>query len=327
MTFLYSHDAFLKHITGEHYEHFERLIAVSERLHDSGIVSRCVQPRWTPAQIEQVARVHDRDYVEHLQRYAAASGGRIEVDTVVSEKSYDVAMMATGAACHAVAQVLGGERNAALCLIRPPGHHARPSGAMGFCLFNNIAVAARSAIDDHGLDRVLLIDWDVHHGNGTQEMFWEDGRIGFLSIHRSSFYPHTGEAHETGSGRGLGCIANVPVPFGTPVSDFHSQFERAIEDLSRKIKPQLVLISAGFDAHREDPIGSLELETEDFIRLTKTVLAVANQYADGRVVSLLEGGYNPPRLAECVEVHLNELLANHAPLNEIVDQEPQIAAL
>jgi acetoin utilization deacetylase AcuC-like enzyme len=181
---------------------------------------------------------------------------------------------------------------------------------MGFCLLNNVAIAARAALAEHDLDHVLIVDWDVHHGNGTQEMFWEDGRVGFLSIHRWPFYPGTGDSDETGSGRGLGWISNVPVQFGTPRQTFHERFERALIDLAAKVRPQLVLVSAGFDAHRDDPIGSLELETEDFVRLTQTVLAIARQYAGGRTVSLLEGGYNPQRLAECVEAHLTELLAD-----------------
>jgi acetoin utilization deacetylase AcuC-like enzyme len=310
MTLLYSSPVFLEHITGAHPEHPRRLMAISDRLKTTGLAARCSQPDFIAARIDQVERVHQTHYIDHLRRYAAAGGGRIEVDTVVSEKSYDVALMAAGAACDAIARVLRGEDKTALCLVRPPGHHARPHDAMGFCLYNSIAVAARSAIDDHGLDRVLIVDWDVHHGNGTQETFWEDGRVGFLSIHRWPFYPGTGDADEIGASNGLGCIANVPVQFGTPVAEFHARFEHALTDLSSKIKPQLVLISAGFDAHREDPIGSLELETDDFIRLTKTVMAVANQYAEGRVVSLLEGGYNPSRLAECVGVHLNELLSH-----------------
>jgi len=155
---------------------------------------------------------------------------------------------------------------------------------------------------------VLIVDWDVHHGNGTQEMFWEDGRVGFLSIHRFPFYPGSGDADETGKGKGLGMIANVPVGFGTPLREYHQRFERALTDLAAKVQPQLVLISAGFGAHREDPIGSLGLEVEDFAKLTQTVLNVAHQYAEGRVVSVLEGGYNPKRLAESVGVHLEELL-------------------
>jgi acetoin utilization deacetylase AcuC-like enzyme len=308
VTLLYTDPVFRQHITGSHPEHPRRLAAVDGHLEQAGLFKRCNVPSWQPASIAQLERVHDPHYVEHIQRYAAAGGGRIEADTVVSERSYDVAALAAGAACDAVRRVAVGEETTALCLVRPPGHHARPHDAMGFCLFNSVAIAAQAALAEHGIERVLIVDWDVHHGNGTQETFWEDGRVGFLSIHRWPFYPGTGDADETGSGRGLGWICNVPVEFGTPRREFQGRFERALTDLAAKVRPQLVLISAGFDAHREDPIGSLELETEDFLDLTRTVLSVAHAYAGGRTVSLLEGGYNPQRLAECVEAHLSVLL-------------------
>jgi acetoin utilization deacetylase AcuC-like enzyme len=308
MTLLYSSPQFQKHLTGAHPEHPRRLVAIEAMLDESGLRSRCQQPSWQPAPVAALERVHDPHYVEYVERYAAAGGGRLEADPALSEQSYNVARLAAGAVCDAVAQVIRGEDQTALCLVRPPGHHARPHDAMGFCLFGNVAIGARAAIDEHGLDRVLIVDWDVHHGNGTQEMFWEDGRVGFFSIHRWPFYPGTGDRDEIGAGRGLGMIANEPVEFGTPVAEYQARFERTLCDLAVKVQPQLVMVSAGFDAHRDDPIGSLELETEDFARLTQTVLAVARQYCDGHVVSVLEGGYNPPRLADSVQVHLEGLL-------------------
>jgi acetoin utilization deacetylase AcuC-like enzyme len=308
VTLLYSNSAFRQHITGAHPEHPRRLVAIESRLEQTGLTEKCTLPSWSPATLEQLARLHSPDYVQRVQQYAAAGGGRIETDTVISEQSYDVAILAAGAACDAVQRVISGEDTSALCLVRPPGHHARPHDAMGFCLFNNVAVAAKAAIAEHGLERVLIVDWDVHHGIGTQEMFWEDGQVGFLSIHRWPFYPGTGAADETGAGRGLGWISNVPVQFGTPRETYHEWFEKALVDLAAKVRPQLVLVSAGFDAHREDPIGSLELEVEDFARLTNNVQGIANEYADSRLISILEGGYNAGRLAESVEVHLRELL-------------------
>ena len=308
MTLLYTNAAFLDHVTGAHPEHPRRLEAVMRLLAEQGLASRCQQPAWQPAAIEQVTRLHAAGYLEQLQKYAQSGGGHIEADTVICDRSFDVALLAAGAACDAVRRVVADEDKTALCLSRPPGHHARPRNAMGFWLFNNVAIAARAALDEHQLDRVLIVDWDVHHGNGTQEMFWEDGRVGFLSIHRWPFYPGTGETDETGSGRGLGWIANVPVTFGTPCQEYHQRFERALTDLAKSVQPQLIIISAGFDAHRDDPIGSLQLETDDFNRLSQTVLATAREYAGGRVVSILEGGYNPQRLAESVAAHLTELL-------------------
>jgi acetoin utilization deacetylase AcuC-like enzyme len=310
MTLLYTSPVFLQHITGSHPEHPRRLTAVQSRLENSGLLLEVTQPTWPAATEVELERAHDPHYVEHLRKFAAAGGGSIEVDTVLSDRSYEVARLAAGAACDAVRRVITGEDRTALCLVRPPGHHARPHDAMGFCLFNNVALAAQAAITEQQLDRVLIVDWDVHHGNGTQEMFWEDGRVGFLSIHRWPFYPGTGDADETGAGRGLGWIANEPVEFGTPREQFHERFERAAIALAAKVRPQLVLVSAGFDAHREDPVGSLGLEVEDFARLTQTVLGLAREHAGGRIVSLLEGGYNPTRLAESVEVHLRELLTS-----------------
>ena len=190
---------------------------------------------------------------------------------------------------------------------------------MGFCLFNNVAIGARMAIDELGLDRVLVVDWDVHHGNGTQESFWRDEQVGFLSIHRFPFYPGTGDADETGSGPGLGTTLNLPVAFGTSRAEYLKWFTTELEQFADRIKPQLVLVSAGFDSHRRDPIGSLGLEVDDFATLTQAVRAIAAEHAQARIVSVLEGGYNPPVLADCVAMHLTELLPpqpaqSHSPL-------------
>jgi acetoin utilization deacetylase AcuC-like enzyme len=179
---------------------------------------------------------------------------------------------------------------------------------MGFCLFNNIAIAARLATDQLGIERVLIVDWDVHHGNGTQDTFWEDPRVGFFSTHRWPFYPGTGAADETGAGAGAGTTCNVPVTFGTSRKDYLATFTKRVTEFAAQIAPQLVLVSAGFDSHRDDPIGSLGLETEDFETMTQVVLGIADEHADGRLVSVLEGGYNPTALTACVELHLEALL-------------------
>jgi acetoin utilization deacetylase AcuC-like enzyme len=246
--------------------------------------------------------------VAEVEAFARKGGGQIEADTVVSPRSYEVALKAAGAVCDAVQRVVQGKDKHALCLVRPPGHHALKDSAMGFCLFNNIAIAARTAIAELDLDRVLIVDWDVHHGNGTQDAFWEDGQVGFLSIHRWPFYPGTGRVDETGSGRGLGTKLNLPIEFGTSRDRYLDVLTDGLGHLADKIRPQLVLLSAGFDAHRQDPIGSLGLETEDFSTLTKVVLDVAEEYAGGKLVSVLEGGYNVRVIPQCVELHIKEML-------------------
>jgi len=309
MTLLYRSPRFLEHDTGQHPECAERLRAVTQHFDQQGLTEKVELAEWKPAGDEQLGAVHDLDYVRQVHRAAGGGGGRIEADTVVSPASYDVALLAAGAACDAVRHVTGGEHRLALTLVRPPGHHALPDRAMGFCLFNNVAVAARYAIGRLQLDRVLIVDWDVHHGNGTQDIFWEDPQVAFFSIHRWPFYPGTGAADETGAGRGAGLIRNLPTEFGTPRDRYRATFARELEQMAKKFKPQLVLISAGFDSHREDPIGSLGLETEDFASLTDIVLDVAADHAEGRVVSVLEGGYNPRRLAESLALHLQRMLA------------------
>jgi acetoin utilization deacetylase AcuC-like enzyme len=239
---------------------------------------------------------------------AARGGGRFDSDTVVSSRSYEVALSAAGAAVAAVDAVLEQPGRRAFCLIRPPGHHATQNRAMGFCLFNNIAIAAHRAITHHKLERILIVDWDVHHGNGTQDIFYSDPRVMFFSIHRYPFYPGTGAANETGTGPGLGFTRNEPVSFGTSRAEYLKTFEQALADSAAKIDPQLVLMSAGFDAHALDPIGSLGLDTEDFEAMTDSVTKLANAHCQGRVVSLLEGGYNIPILAECIASHLLRLI-------------------
>jgi len=308
MTLLYYDSAFLDHDTGQHPERPERLRQIVKRLEANRLASSCDRPHWQPASRAQLELVHEPGHIDRIEAIAARGGGLIDSDTVVSARSFDVARMAAGAACDAVDRVVAGEAKSALCLVRPPGHHAIPERAMGFCLFSNVAIAAAVARDEHNLDRVLIVDWDVHHGNGTQDIFYADSRVGFLSIHRWPFYPGTGDADEMGTADGLGATVNLPVAFGTPREAYHEQFVNELEKFAAKIKPQLVLISAGFDSHRADPIGSLGLEVEDFAKLTRAVRNVAAVHAGGRIVSVLEGGYNPPVLAECVEAHLQELI-------------------
>jgi acetoin utilization deacetylase AcuC-like enzyme len=307
-TLLYTNPLFREHRTGAHPERPLRLEKIESHLAEKQLTQRCDSRRWESVSPERLERNHAREHIEAVRQFCAQGGGRIESDTVVSEKSFEAATLAAGAVCDAVLQVGSGHAPNALCLVRPPGHHALQKAPMGFCLFNNVAVAARTAIEELHLDRVLIVDWDVHHGNGTQASFWDDGRVGFFSIHRFPFYPGTGDADETGSGKGLGMIRNVPIRFGTSRADILAKFTRELTDFAGKVKPQLILISAGFDAHREDPIGSLGLETEDFSELSEVVQRLAQEHCGGKIVSTLEGGYHVDRLAECVGVHLEKLL-------------------
>ena len=311
MTLLYTDPLFLKHETGRHVEVPDRLRAITARLDKAGLAKKCTPGTYEPLTEEAVARVHAAKQVQQVKQVAAHGGGHIDPDTVVSPDSFTVALAAAGACAAAVDAVVKGPERTALCLVRPPGHHATPTRSMGFCLFNNIALAAHHARAAHQLTRILIVDWDVHHGNGTQDIFYEDPEVMFFSIHRfgMGFYPGTGDVDETGRGKGQGYTLNVPVRLGTSRREYADRFSRALEKAAAKIKPELVLISAGFDAHARDPLGGMPLEAEDFAAFTRQVIDVARAQAGGRLVSCLEGGYNLDALAESVQAHLEQLLA------------------
>lgn len=308
MTLLYSEPCFLQHETGDHPERADRIREIPGRLEQSGLDSACTRPTWDRVARSRLTAVHSPAYVDQVWSLVKSGGGDLDIDTVVSPCSYDVALLAAGCVCDATERILRGEDRRALCLVRPPGHHALVNRSMGFCVFNNVAIAARMAIDEYRLDRVLIVDWDVHHGNGTQASFYQEPRVGFLSIHRSPFFPGTGGADETGTGDGLGTTLNLPVRQNISRSDYLHRFSDALDAFAAKIKPQLVLLSAGFDAHRQDPIGAMKLETEDYGALTDLVLDAADTYADGKLVSVLEGGYQPSAMADSVAIHLGDMV-------------------
>jgi acetoin utilization deacetylase AcuC-like enzyme len=315
MTLLFSDPLFQRHDTGRHPEKPARLVVIQNRLENAGLVAQCQRGAYTPLTADAVREIHAPEVVASTRQLAEAGGGWLEADTFVCPESYQVALAAAGACVAAVDQVIRGIDRTALCLTRPPGHHATVERSMGFCLFNNVALAAHHARKALGLERILIVDWDVHHGNGTQDIFWTDPTIHFLSIHRfgHGFYPGTGDADETGSGPGLGSITNVPVRSGISRPDYRALFRNAVETAAEKVRPNLIILSAGFDAHVRDPIGSLGLESEDFAEMTKTLLAIADTHAQGRLVSCLEGGYDLEALADSVQAHLEELLtANRA---------------
>ena len=307
MTVFFQSETFLLHDTGAHPESSVRLKKVMDRILTEDITDLLIFDKQIKATSQEILRVHSSDYLQDLKQFCDGGGGRMETDTVVSSESYEVACYAAGFAVEAVNQVIEGQTQRAFCAIRPPGHHALADQAMGFCLLNHVAIAARHAIAQHQLNRVLIVDWDVHHGNGTQDIFYEDEQVHYFSAHRAHFYPSSGTAEETGAGKGLGTIWNLPLDYGISREEYFSKFEGVLINAAHRCRPELILISAGFDAHMDDPIGSLGLESDDFGTLTQMVLNVANEYCAGRVVSLLEGGYNPEKLAESVVSHLNKL--------------------
>ncbi len=310
MVLLYTDPLFQLHDTGPHPENARRLQVVHQRLENNGLVVSCLRGEIRPATPEQVAWAHDQAVIDRAREVCEAGGGVLDADTVVSPESYRVALAAAGACGSAVADVLNGKANKALCLVRPPGHHAERHRSMGFCLFNNLAIAALIARNEFGVERILAVDWDVHHGNGTQHIFWNDPGVLFMSIHRfgGGFYPGTGSKDETGTGAGLGYTVNLPIRYGTSRQNYLGEFRNALEKAADHLRPELVLVSAGFDADARDPIGSLGLDTDDFVAMTRNVLDVAKTHAKGRIVSCLEGGYNLTALADGVQAHLEELI-------------------
>jgi len=307
MTIVFQNELFLRHDTGNHPETAERLVAIDRVLAASGRLKYDRGGAATAIGAGDLSVVHAADVMLRAQALAAQGGGHLDEDTVLSAQSYEVALTAAATARAAVDEVMSGGHRNALCLVRPPGHHATPSRSMGFCVFNNVAVAAEHARRAHHANRILIVDWDVHHGNGTQDIFYEREDIVFYSIHRAPFYPGTGAADEVGSGKGRGATINVPVKFGVDRSTYKQLFAAGLERSLAVAKPDLIIISAGFDAHHLDPVGSLGLETEDFATMTEIVCDVADDVCQGRVVSCLEGGYHLQALGASVAEHLRVL--------------------
>jgi len=301
--------AYLTHNTGNHHpENAHRLEVVLGTLKASDIGGhlRIVKP--SSARVEDLLRCHHEEMVHHVKALCESGSSSIDADTHISRESYEVALLAAGGAISAVDEVMKEEGGRAFCLVRPPGHHATVERAMGFCLFNNAAVAARYAQAKYGAESVLIIDWDVHHGNGTQEIFWTDPTVFYFSTHQYPFYPGTGAASEHGAGKGEGFTLNIPLPAGTPASIHRKVFVDALHAIHQKFHPDLIIISAGFDSRRGDLLGGLMLEDSDFSEMTKEVLRISEQDSAGRIVGLLEGGYNLQLLGGSVKSHLTAML-------------------
>lgn len=309
-TLLYTHSVCLEHDAGPgHPESPSRLTAILNVLKTAPFSS--LEWRDAPsATIEQLARIHTQTHIDRVlgaipkQGYTAIDG-----DTFMSPHSGEAALRAAGALCAAVDAVLQGQASNAFCAIRPPGHHAEPDQAMGFCLFNNVAIGAAHARAVHGIERVAVFDFDVHHGNGTQAAFQYDPAYLYISTHQAYIYPGTGRRDE----RGVGNIVNIPFKAGSGAAELRHAWTNEIEPALQQFKPQLLLLSAGFDAHQLDPLAGLNFSQEDYGWLTQQILAVAAQCCDGRVVSVLEGGYHLPALAASVVAHVTALMAAPTP--------------
>jgi len=297
---------YLEHDTGEHTENRQRLEAIVLRLKETGLWERLVHIVPRPATFEELRRVHSERHIRYVRDLADSGGGQIDADTVVSLHSYEAALYAAGGVESAVEAVTDGEVASAFALVRPPGHHATRDQAMGFCLFNNVAVAAAHALDKYKLERVLILDFDVHHGNGTQDIFADEPRVNYISVHQSPLYPGSGNMEE----RGAGNIFNVPLPPGCGDGEYAGVYDEIVMPLGRRFNPQLILVSAGFDAYWSDDIASMCLSTSGYSQITHRIKALAQECCGGKVVFSLEGGYNLEALAGSVEAVFGVLLGN-----------------
>jgi len=304
-------DCFKEHLTGAgHAERPARLDAVREALDGAGLPARMTSVPIIETADRDVLRIHEPAYIERIVRACDAGVPYIDTpDSAICPRSYEIARLAAGSVLEAVDGVVDGRWKNAFCAVRPPGHHAERDRSMGFCLLNNVAIAAERLIQQHGVEKVMILDWDVHHGNGTQHSFEDRADILYVSLHGhpSSVYPGTGYENETGSGPGRGFTLNLPMEPGAGDDAYHRAFDEKLIPAAESFAPDFVLLSAGFDAHRRDPLAPIELENESYEWMTRWVLSLARNHCAGRVVSLLEGGYDLQALGECVALHVGLL--------------------
>ncbi|MBK19638.1 MAG: acetoin utilization protein [Rhodospirillaceae bacterium] len=304
-TLIFDHQSSEEHDMGQgHPERPDRIRAVRKALEAERF--KGLERRQAPqATVQQISRVHEQSYVEHLIAAVPEEGlVRIDPDTAMCPASGEAALRAAGAIIGAIDAVMNGDANSAFCAVRPPGHHAEPNQGMGFCLFNNVAIGVQHARQIHNLERVAVVDFDVHHGNGTQAAFWSDPNVLFASSHQYPFYPGTGGEDETGAGN----IFNVPLGAGTGSALFRQGMERVVLPALEDFDPDLIIVSAGFDAHARDPLANIRLDEEDFEWITGKLVDVAGEFCDGRIISSLEGGYDLEALENSVSAHLAALM-------------------
>ena len=303
------HPLYLEHDTGQHPENSGRLVAIENHLKDSNINSQLQRHEPRPATVDEIGLNHVAGYAESVQRQCEEGASSLDADTSISTQSYDAALLSTGAGLKAVDLVLDGTCDNVFCAVRPPGHHAERDRSMGFCLFNNVAIAADYAIEKKGLNRVFIFDWDVHHGNGTQHSFYDKSNVYYSSVHQYPFYPGTGAADETGIGDGLGTTLNFPLRAYSHDEDYLALIKDKLIPEMIRFKPDLIILSAGFDAHANDPLGQMKVSTECYGTMTELMVTAANEICNGRLISMLEGGYDPDALAGSVQAHLKNLIS------------------
>ncbi len=299
---------YLKHETGYHPENAQRLEAIMAHLKETGLLKQLTELKPRPATTEELTYVHQASYVSRIQDVASRGGGWLDGDTVMSPDSYDAALYAAGGAIEATDAVISGRTNSAFALVRPPGHHATSLAAMGFCLFNNIAIAAQHALKKHKMEKVAIIDFDVHHGNGTQEAFYNNPQVLYISTHQYPHYPGTGTVGETGSGAAEGTTVNIPLPGGSGDDEYRQVFEEIIVPVVRRFHPELILVSAGYDLHWKDRLAMMEVSTAGFAEMVRTIKELADELCGGKIVITLEGGYNLKALATSVKATFDVLL-------------------
>ncbi len=304
-TAIISGPIFQAHNTGQHPENSARSGVLNKAVRELlAYDTRFVNLEPLPADLDRIATVHSQSYISDLQQFCLGGGGMAATTTPVSPASFETARFAAGGLLQGIDEIMAGRAANAFALVRPPGHHAVPDSALGFCLFNNVAIAARYLLEVYRLERVLIIDWDVHHGNGTQDIFYDDSRVMFFSTHQTRLFPGTGSLHETGDERGRGFTANLPLPAGCGDEMLAEIYRHLLEPLVERFKPQFILVSAGYDGHWRDPLGSLTLSALGYARLTRQVQQWAATYCAGRLALTLEGGYDLAALTGSVTASL-----------------------